>query len=161
MNNEELLAFALAKGARTLVVIDSQRGNPSGISFTSISRDHKSGAPIKFRITGVRLERELTGETRTYQTRKLMVLKGKNSTGPERFTRMLAGFLEGNVIESADFGKLQSESGNKCVALKVEEGSEEIILRFVDAKSLRSCGPQIKVKGEDFSPDDVGGSSVD
>lgn len=161
MNNERLLALASAKGARTLVVIDSYMGNPSAISFTSIRRDHHGGASLRLRIMGVRLRRELMSDTKIYRTKRLIVLKGEGGAVLEPFTKMLAEFLEGNLIETTDDGKLQGKFGNRGVTLKADEGSGEIVLKFVDTESSREYGPQIKIKREDFSPNDIGGSSVD
>jgi len=161
MNNEGLLALASAKGARTLVVIDSYMGDPSAISFTSIQRDHHGGASLRLRITGVRLRRELVSDTQIYRTKKLIVLKGEGGTGVEPFTKLLAGFLEGNLIETTDDGKLRGQFGNRSVTLKAEAGSGEIVLKFASPESSGEYGPQIKIKREDVLPNDIGGSSVD
>lgn len=161
MNNEELLALASAKGARTIVAIDSHMGNPSGITFTSIQREHHIGASLKFRIAGVRLQRELMSENRIYRNKKLIVLKSKGGAGLEQFIKMLAGFLKGDLIEATGDRKLECELGKTYVALKAEEASGEIILKFVDSNSLAEYGPRITLKREDVLPDSVGGSSID
>jgi rRNA maturation protein Rpf1 len=161
LSNDGLLALASEKGARTLVVIDSHMGNPSVISFTSVQRDHRSGASLKLFIVRVRLQRELLSETKIYRSKKLMVLKGVGGVGLERLTKMLASFLGGNLIETTDEGKLQGEFGERRVTLTAEERSGEIILKFLDTKSLGEHGPQITVKKEHVLPIDIGGLSVD
>lgn len=161
MNNARLLALTSAKRARTLVVIDSHMGNPSGISFTSIQRDHNVGASLKLHIVGVRLQQEFMGENKIYRNKKLIVLKSKGGAGLEQFTNMLAGFLGGAPIEATGDRKLQCELGKRCAALKVEEAYGEIILKFIDTDSLGEYGPRIRVKREDVLLNGIGGSSVD
>jgi rRNA maturation protein Rpf1 len=160
MNNSELLALSSVKGARTLVVIDSHMGNPSAISFASIRGDRCGPTSLKFRVLRVRLRREFTSKIEVTRTRKLLVLKSEDGSELERFTKILAEFLEGNLIQANYKEGVQGESGNRCVVLKTEKGPGEFILRFVNIESVEEYGPQITVKGEDFPTDNIGGSPI-
>jgi rRNA maturation protein Rpf1 len=157
MSNEMLLSLASVRGMKTLVVIDSRVGNPSAISFTSIQRDLNGDSPLNLRVLGVKLRRELAGENKITRAKKLAVLKGEGGAALEQLIKKLAGFLEGDLVETIHDVKRQSEHRDGCVLLLAEEGSEEITLRFFDAKSLGELGPEIRAKLEDVSPNDAGG----
>jgi rRNA maturation protein Rpf1 len=146
MNERELLAFSSAKGARTLVIIDSHMGNSGAISLNSIRSEECEPPSLKLNILRVRLRRELTSQLRCPPTKDLFVLKGEVGSKLERLAEMLAKFLGANLIEAAVSQEMHDTFGNARVVLKIEERPTEFILRFVNATSAEEYGPQIAIR---------------
>jgi rRNA maturation protein Rpf1 len=146
MNERELLAFSSAKGARTLIIIDSHMGNSGAISLNSIRAEECDALSLKLNILRVRLRRELTSQLRCPRMKDLLVLKGEVSSKLEGLTEMLAEFLGADLIEAADSQEMHDKFGNTRAVLKIEERPTEFILRFVNATSAEEYGPQITIR---------------
>lgn len=161
-SSDELLVLASVKGAKTLIVIDSKMGNPSAISLYSIGEEAGRSASIRFRVSQVRLQREVGKKTAKIRLFKRLVVRlreGRMETAT--FARVLARFLQGEFAQCVCAERSYDMPTNACLVLKVEEIEDEISLRFTDMDSIVEYGPQIKIRIRDISNLNLEGISHD
>ncbi|MFX0069165.1 MAG: hypothetical protein ACFFA1_04830 [Promethearchaeota archaeon] len=144
MSIHELALKTIESDAKIAIIVSTLRGNPSKISFLSVTPKGFNFTPPTLQIGKVVLRREIIKRRAPDRPKLIITHDSQTITGVEKLAGHLANHLNSPIYPGKPGPKLAARAN---IALYIDEShSYPAVLKFIEIPTMQELGPTVYIR---------------